>query len=253
MNKKLAAADYLTGKTALVTGGSKRIGRAICLALANAGANVVVHFNRSAQEAEALAADIRKLGVQVWTVSADLSSEPEAAGLIGRACEQAGGLDILVNNASIFDESRFETFTFEELSENIRVNAWAPMTLARELVNRGSTGHIINLLDTRVVGYDWAHVAYHASKVLLERFTRMMAIRYAPRFQVNAICPGLILPPPGKGPEHLESLKDRLPLKRVGSADEIADAVLFLVRSDFITGQTIFVDGGRHLREGENG
>ena len=241
-------ATDISGKTALVTGGAKRIGRAICLALANAGADVVVHHGRSESEAQELVGLIEKLGVRAWAIRADLGNTEELDGLIGRVYDAAGKLDILVNNASTFDESRFDTFTLDDLEGNARVNAWAPFALARRFVERADSGHIINLLDSRVAGYDWAHVAYHASKVLLELFTRQMALRFAPAFQVNAVAPGLILPPPGKDQAYLESLKDKLPLRRVGSAEAVAEAVLFLLRSDFITGQTIFVDGGRHLK-----
>ena len=239
----------LSGRTALVTGGARRIGRATSLALANAGANVIVHYNRSAAEAEELVEQIRDLGVQAWSVKAELGLPEELESLIDRAHGLAGSLDILVNNASVFSESAFETFILDDLHENININAWAPFVLAKRFVDLGTSGHIVNFLDTRVAGYDWSHVAYHASKSLLALFTRMMALKFAPAFAVNAVAPGLILPPEGKDESYLEGLKDHLPLKRIGSPKDVTDAVLFLARSKFITGQVIFVDGGRHLRE----
>ena len=219
------------------------------MALADAGANVVVHYRTSAAEAEQLVREIESIGVRAWPVRADLAIEDELEHLVDRAYDAAGGLEILVNNSSIFPPSDFASFGLAELAENIQLNAWAPFVLARHFAQRAESGHIINILDSRIVGYDWAHVAYHSSKYLLELFTRMMAIRFAPKIAVNAIAPGLILPPEGKDESYLESLKDRLPLKRVGSAQDVADAALFLVASRFITGQVIFVDGGRHLAE----
>lgn len=233
----------------MVTGGAKRIGRATCLALANAGANVVVHYNSSSGEAEQLVEQLKGMGIRAWAVQADLGDLKELANLVNHAVNKAGGLNILINNASIFPSGDFASMTRDQLMENIDINAWAPFALGREFAKHAETGHIINFVDTRINSYDWSHVAYHASKYLLAMFTRMMAIQFAPGISVNAIAPGLILPPEGKGEDYLESLKDTVPLKRVGSTGEIADAVLFLLGSDFITGQVVYVDGGRHLRE----
>ena len=243
----------LSGKTALVTGGAKRLGGATALALAGAGANVVVHYRTSARQAEELIRQLRKLGVEAWAVKADLSASNELEALVERAYQVGGPLHILVNNASIFPPSDFAALTLDDLHEAIDINAWAPFLIARDFAEKMGAGHIVNFLDTRIAGYDWSHVAYHASKSLLALFTRMMAIRFAPHISVNAVAPGLILPPEGKDQAYLESLKGGLPLKRVGSPKDVTDAVLFLVTSSFITGQVVFVDGGRHLREAELG
>jgi pteridine reductase len=243
----------LRGRTALVTGAAKRIGRAISLALAESGADVVVHYRASADEAEQLVREIESMGRRAWLVRADLAIEDELEHLVDAAHEAAGALDILVNNSSIFPATSFGSMSAQELAENVQINAWAPFVLARHFAERAESGHIVNMLDSRIVGYDWAHVAYHASKYLLALFTRTMAVRFAPKIAVNAVAPGLILPPEGKDESYLESLKDRLPLKRVGSTRDVADAVLFLVASRFITGQIIFVDGGRHLAEASIG
>ncbi len=241
------------GKTALITGGAVRIGRAVCLELARNGADIVIHYNRSKADAEKLADDIQGLGRRAFVACADLGDLGSLNSFFQYAWEIAGKIDILVNNASIFDENRFEDFNLDDLMRNIRINAWAPMLLSRQFVSKANSGHIVNLLDTRVEGYDWKHIAYHASKTLLELFTREMALSFAPGFAVNAVAPGLVLPPPGKGVEYLENLKGSLPLQRVGSAEEVAKAVAFLAASNFITGQTIFIDGGRHLKGPANG
>lgn len=240
-------ASNLAGKTALITGGARRVGRAIAIALANAGVNVIIHYNRSASEAEELVELIKKMGPKAWAIQADLSAKDDLEGLINKTIQTAGQLDILINNASTFPASKFSTVTLDDLITSIRTDAWAPFELGRRFALEVKKGHIINLLDSRIVGYDWKHVGYHAAKHLLELFTRMMAIQLAPSVAVNAIAPGLILPPEGKDSSYLEPLKGELPLKRIGSPEQVADAVLYLVSSDFITGQVIFVDGGRHL------
>ena len=243
----------LSGRTALVTGGAKRLGAATALALGGAGANVVIHYHTSAREAEELLEQLRKLGVEAWAIKADLSASDELGTLVERAYQIGGPLHILVNNASIFPSGDLAAVTRDDLHESVDINAWAPFLIARDFAEKMGGGHIVNFLDTRIAGYDWPHVAYHASKTLLALFTRMMAIRFAPHISVNAVAPGLILPPEGKDQAYLESLKDGLPLKRVGSPKDVTDAVLFLVTSRFITGQVIFVDGGRHLREAQLG
>lgn len=240
-------ASDIAGKTALITGGARRVGRAIAIALANAGVNVVINYNRSASEAEELVELIKKMGPKAWAIQADLSVQTGLEGLIDKTIQTAESLDILINNASIFPESTFSTLTLDDIITSIRNDAWPPFELGRRFASVKEKGHIVNLLDSRIVGYDWKHVGYHAAKHMLELFTRMMAIQLAPNFAVNAIAPGLILPPEGKDESYLEALKNELPLKRIGSPEQVADAVLYLVSSEFITGQVIFVDGGRHL------
>lgn len=241
----------LEGKTALVTGAGKRLGRAVALGLAGEGAKVVVHYNRSRAEAEAVVGELQRLGSNGWALGADLASPREAEGLVERAADLAGRLDVLVCSASIFPPCKIEDLSIEDLHGAIDVNAWAPFVLGRELARRAGGGSIVNFLDTTVAGYDWRHVGYHASKVLLELMTRVMALRFAPAVAVNAVAPGLILPPEGKDQAWLEGLKDTVPMKRVGGPRAIVEAVLFLATSEFTTGQVIFVDGGRHLLGGD--
>lgn len=238
----------IRGATALITGSAKRIGRAIALSLAREGANVVVHYRSSAAEAQDLVQELGRLGIRAWTVRADLRELAELSDLVRRAAELAGSLEILVNNASTFPRSTFEDVSREELVASIEADAWPPFELARKFACQTDAGHIVNLLDTRIAAeFDSQHFAYSAAKDLLGRLTKQMAIHLAPRVAVNAVAPGLILPPEGRGPEYLEALKSELPLRRIGDPTFIAEAVLFLVKSEFITGQTIFVDGGRHL------
>jgi pteridine reductase len=243
----------LEGQTALVTGAGRRLGRAIALALAAEGARLVLHYRHSEQEAEALRAELLAGGAHAWTVQADLAEAASRETLIPLALEVAGGLDLLVNNAAGFAPSRVESLTFESLVASLELNAWAPFELCRGFRASQGRGRIVNLLDTRVTGFDWAHVAYLLSKQVLAELTRLMALEFAPEMTVNAVAPGLILPPEGKDETYLEALTDTVPLCKHGDAEDVAAAVVFLLRSDFVTGVTLFVDGGRHLRENQHG
>jgi hypothetical protein len=220
----------------------------MAMALAARGANVVIHFRSSADEAEETAEEARNLGVGAWTVRADLGRRAEVETLFGEAVDQAGFVDILINSASIFPESRLDAFTPDDLYANIDVNALAPLLLARAFVARAGRGAIINMLDTRYNDHDASHAAYHLSKRMLFTLTRMMAVEYAPDVRVNAIAPGLVLPPPGKDRQYLLDLAHTNPLGAIGGPDDIARAAVFLLESPFITGQVIFVDGGRHMK-----
>ncbi len=242
----------LEGKTALVTGAAKRLGKATALALADNGVNVVVHYRKSEAEARRTAEAIRDRGANAWTIAADITDYAAADALVEQSIELAGGpLDILVNNASIFREDRLVDMTMDSLELNVRVHATGPLLLARKFAVQGSaSGAIVNFLDARIVDYDANHVSYLVSKRMLFILTRMMALELAPRIRVNAVAPGLILPPKGKTEAYLNSLVSPNPLHTHGGPDDITDAVLFLLRSPFVTGQVLYVDGGRHLRGG---
>jgi NAD(P)-dependent dehydrogenase (short-subunit alcohol dehydrogenase family) len=240
---------WLRGRKALVTGGAKRIGRAIALALAREGVDVVVHSNTSGTEAAELAAELERLGVRAWTVTADFKRPDELGSLVSRALDVAGGLDVLVNSASIFPADRLGDLTLASLVENLEVNAWAPLVLCRDFARCLGEGRIVNLEDTRIAGFDRAHAGYILSKHALAAITRALAMELAPGITVNAVRPGLILPPPGEDWGYVERLTGTLPLRRHGEPDDVADAVVFLASSGFVTGEVVYVDGGRHLRE----
>jgi NAD(P)-dependent dehydrogenase (short-subunit alcohol dehydrogenase family) len=236
-------------KTALVTGAGARIGRAIALALADAGMNVLVHYRRSEGEAADVCRLAEQRGVRAWPIAGDFDEPQASARLIDRAVAFAGSLDVLVNNAAVFPRDEVRSLTVELLMATIRVNAWAPFALGRAFAERVGRGQIVNLLDTRIVGVDRSHASYILSKQLLSVMTRMMALDFAPGLAVNAVAPGLILPPPGETLAYLEKRAATVPLERHGTPEQVARAVLFLAQSEFITGQVIFVDGGRHLEE----
>jgi pteridine reductase len=238
----------LSGKTALITGAARRIGRAMALALARRGTRVVVHYSRSEPEATALCREIEGIGVSAWTVKGDLADPSRTETVFKEAVDQAGPIDILINNASIFDVETIWQMTDESLCRNMRIHTLAALVLSRGLARQERAGHIINLLDTRVVSYDKDHAAYHLSKRSLLTLTRILALELAPKIAVNAVAPGLILPPAQQDESYLDKLVPTTPLRRHGDPADVVEAVLFLLRSRFITGQIIYVDGGYHMR-----
>lgn len=238
----------IAGKTALITGAAKRLGRAICLALAQEGVNVIVHYNRSSREAVDLCHTIRAKGVSAWPIKADFSQPEECTALIERAYDLAGPFQFLVNSAAIFSPSTLMDFSLEDAQMNLQVNAWAPLLLSRAFVKRMKRGQIINFLDSKIAVSSCNHVAYYLSKQMLSILTRLMAMEWAPEVLVNAIAPGLILPPEGKAREDFKPLETTVPLRKIGDPKDIVEAVLFLLKSHYITGQTIYVDGGWRLR-----
>jgi NAD(P)-dependent dehydrogenase (short-subunit alcohol dehydrogenase family) len=234
--------------TALVTGAAKRIGRALAVALAREGVHVAIHYNTSQEEAEQVAEEVRQHDLNAWILQADLHDQAQTDTLIDRAIEQAGPIRILINSASIFPQDQILDFGVDEFYNNMQVNALAPLALSRAFARQGQTGSIINFLDTRILDYDRDHAAYHLSKRTLYTISRMLSVELAPKIRVNAVAPGLILPPPGQDAAYLEQRKHTNPLQQIGTLEDITEAALFLLRSDFVTGQIIYVDGGRHLK-----
>jgi NAD(P)-dependent dehydrogenase (short-subunit alcohol dehydrogenase family) len=240
----------LQGKTALITGGATRIGRALALSLAEVGINVVVHYRQSVEPAQEVARLVAQRGPKAWLLQGDFCQTEQIASLFTAALQMAGTIDFLINSASIFPKQTLFEAQVEDYLTNIRINALAPFLLSRAFYEQNRPGQIINFLDTRILDYDKLHVPYHVSKRLLYTFTRMASLEFAPRVQVNAIAPGVILPPPEQadGEAYLAKLVSSNPLQRIGTVEELALTVLFLLASDFITGQVIYVDGGRHLK-----
>lgn len=245
--------DNIKNKTALVTGGAKRIGRTIVLALAKSGVDVVVHYNNSGRDADDTVSEAAALGVRAWKIRADLSNGDAVRALIPEALNTAGRLDFLVNNASIFPESRLDDLDPDDLRATLDINAVTPLTLAGHFARSTAEGCIVNLLDSRIERLDMNHVAYQLSKNMLHTLTGMMAVAYAPGIRVNGVAPGLILPPTDIDVSYIKRRGVKTLLGRQGSPENIADAVLFLVSNDFVTGQVVIVDGGENIKRSSYG
>lgn len=231
---------------ALVTGAARRIGRVIAVKLAKAGYDVVVHYSTSREDAVDTANEVRECGQQAWLVQEDLRNPKFADKLIEKAAtESSGPIDVVVNNASTFPIQSAKETGWADLSEMMRLHAYAPLALARDLAAQGGTA-IVNIVDTRADSLDLAHFPYWLSKRTLADMTQALAVELAP-VRVNAVAPGPILPPED-APERLQAGIDATVLGRAGTPQEVADAVLYLLQAEYTTGETIRVDGGRHLR-----
>ena len=235
-------------RAALVTGGARRIGRAICLELAAAGFDVAVHHRASEDEAAGLVREIESLGRRAVSLSADLTDAIATHELIDRAAQALGPLSVLVNNASVFADDRLDTITGDSWSEHLDTNLRAPVLLAQVFARQAPDGAaIINILDQRVLKPDPRFFSYSLSKSALWFATRTMAQALAPRIRVNGVGPGPTLPSVHQTPEEFEAEARAVPLARAGSPEAVASAVRWLVDAELVTGQMIAVDGGQHL------
>ncbi len=243
----------LNGKVALVTGGARRVGRALSLALARAGADVVVNYFQSAEEAERTVADIAALGRRAIALHGDVSRKDVADMLVRRTAEVFGRLDVLVNNASMFETAPLLAITEEEWDRVLAVNLKGPFLLsqaAAPLLRRDGGGVIVNIADLSAF-QPWPSYAHHSvSKAGLVHLTRILATALAPDIRANCIAPGTVLPPEGYTEEDLLQSVGRAPLKKIGTPEDVARALLYLVESDFVTGEVVVVDGGRMLLSG---
>ncbi len=238
----------LAGQTVLITGAARRLGRTMALAVANAGGNVILHYNNSKTEAEEVAGQIQQLGRIARLVCADLSSGDGVQHL----CEQAfsaAPVTSLVNSASIFQDADFFSTTNEIWQEHLQVNLTVPFLLSRAFTDQlpaGQFGRIINMLDWRALRPGGDHFAYTISKAALFSMTQSMAQALAPQIAVNAIALGAILPPEKQAVD--TALLDKVPLKRWAKLSELENLLLYLLNaSPAITGQVIHLDGGRQL------
>jgi pteridine reductase len=240
----------LDRKVAIVTGGAVRLGRALSLALAEQGVRVGVHYGSSAGAAQGLVKEIKALGSDAIAIQADLSRSGEMRSIVERIASYLGQIDILVNSAAIFEPGNWDDTTEANWDRHFAINLKSPFFLSQAFaaqVGQQQRGHIVNIADWRGVRPGSDHVAYTLTKAALIAMTKSLALALAPNIQVNAIAPGLILPPPGQDQAYLEGKANRVPARRLGSPQEIANALLFLLRSDFVTGDLIFVTGGEHL------
>ena len=232
---------------ALVTGGGVRIGRAIALGLAESGYDLVVSYRTSKAGAADVAEAVGdRLGRRVHKVQADLSRESDAARLAHAAAEHFGRLDLLVNSASTFVANDLLAVTADEWDAVMSVNVRAPFLMVRETADllRASTGSVVNIVDLSALHPWTSHPHHSVSKAALLHLTRVMARRLAPEVRVNAIAPGVVLPPDDHSEARVERLRRTVPLGRIGSPEDVVAAVRFLAGAEYVTGEVIVVDGG---------
>jgi len=236
-------------KTALITGAAKRVGKAVALHLAQLGWNIAIHYNSSDFEARLLRDELINAypNQQFEVFKADLNVSEELEQLISQVNQKMAGLKILINNASVFEPSKLSETTTEFLDRQMNVNFKAPFILMRDFVNTIKTGIIVNFVDTRIVTNLSNFAAYSISKKALWEMTKMAALEFGPQIRVNAIAPGLTLPPDEKGEEYLWKLSEKIAMKRPGGLDPILKSLDFILNNDYLTGQLLFCDGGENL------
>ena len=237
----------LTGQTVLITGAARRIGRALALYLARAGADILIHHGHSANDAEQTAAEIRDLGGKAWVLQADLEDLEQAASLVERAWE-IQPFQHLINNAAIFDQLDWVAVTPADWQKTLNINLTAPFFLSQQFAKKlaGQPGRILNLLDWRALRPGADHLPYTISKAALAALTQSLALALAPSVTVNGLALGAVLPPSDSSDS--ENILKAVPAKRWADLSEVGEATLFfLAGPEYITGEILHLDGGRHL------
>jgi len=241
----------LTNAVALITGG-KRIGQIVARELALRGTDIAVAYRQSHAEADETVEDVRSHGRRAVAIQADVSREQDCRALVAQTVAQLGKLDILVNMASVYKSRPFDTLTGKAWDEDLNVNLKAAFVCAQAAARHMQAGgRIVNFADWLAASGRPAYkdfVAYYVAKAGVKALTEALALELAPKILVNAIAPGPILPPPDMTASERDEVAAATPLGRWGGELEIAKAVIALVETDFITGETIRVDGGRHLK-----
>jgi pteridine reductase len=240
----------LAGRIALVTGAGRRVGRAIATALGARRMRVAVHYHGSAAGARETASAIEAAGGEASLFQCDLSQPDAPAALVRDVASSFGGLDVLVNSAAIMQRTPLDTVTPADWDATFAINARAPFftsIAARPHLAAGG-GAIVNIADLAGLETWPAYVPHGLSKTVVVQMTRALARTLAPAIRVNAVAPGVILLPDAWQAETGERLRQTTPLKRLGSVNDVVGAVIYLLEADYVTGETIVVDGGRHIR-----
>ncbi len=251
-------AKPLQGKTALVTGGAKRLGHATALALARAGADVAITFNHSVREARETVVDLSGFGVRAFAFRCDISDESSVRAMMGEAGRELGRIDVLVNNAANYETVEFEKLTVRQWDAIFASNARGPFLVSREALKwmRRKRGGKERNIEAKIINMGslgglrpWpTHAHYCSSKAALHMLTKVMATALAPEIAVNAVAPGMIDLGEKSAAAFMRRMAKQTPMRRNGRGDEIAEAVLFFATApQFITGQILAVDGGLGL------
>jgi len=241
----------LSGKTALITGSAIRLGRAISLALAEKGCNLILHYHSSVDKVYELMEQVSKKNISAILIQADLTEENESFSLFTKILESKHHVDILVNNAGIYLDGNALKTTKDIWDNQFMLNLRSPFILSQEFAKQlpeGLPGRILNISDAKVLRPKPDHFVYRLTKSSMNEMTKMLAKELAPNITVNALAPGLILPLAGR--ESIDLQKNtitRIPLQRIGGLDTMAENAIHILEQDFMTGQIIALDGGEFL------
>lgn len=240
----------LSGRTALVTGAGRRVGRAIALALGAEGMHVVVHYNGAREGAEETAHLIAAAGGQATVEGADLTDPAAADQLVDRVIAARHSLHALVNSAAVMVRTPIGEVSTAEWDDMFALNVRAPFFLSQRAAPalKLARGAIVNIADLAAFESWPAYVPHGMTKAAVVQMTRAMARALAPEVRVNAVAPGAVLLPDGWTEEAAEKLRTTTPLARIGTAEDVAQAVVYLLHAEYVTGEVIRVDGGRHVR-----
>jgi pteridine reductase len=238
----------LLGKTVLITGSARRVGRLFALGCAQAGADIIIHHGHSPEEAAETRDEIEAAGRRAWILASDLDKPAEVSKLVSRANELSP-LYALVNSAAIFESHSLEKTTLTDWERHLAINLTAPFLLSQDFAQQlpdNGEGRIVNILDWRALRPGADHFPYTISKSALAALTRSLAVALAPRISVNGLALGAVLPPADRGAS--PDIIKNVPLGRWSEAQEVQQALVFLLAGPaYITGEIIHVDGGRHL------
>ena len=248
-------------KAALITGGAKRIGKAIALFLAESGYDIVIHYSQSKKEAEELVIKLKSLGVEAFCIKANLLKDFEISTLVDKSIKLIGKpLDLLINNASIFENDSLKSLTLESWDRHMFTNLKAPVFLSKEFSKQApdnskdenneilASSNIINIIDQKVLNLNPRFFSYTLAKSSLKNFTKISAQELGPKIRVNAIGPGPILKASHQSEEQFQNQRKSTLLKRGSDVQEISRAILYIISSPGLTGQLITLDGGEHLK-----
>ena len=240
----------LAGRVALVTGAGRRVGRAIAVALGAQGMRVAVHYNESVEGARDTASMIEDVGGSAALMRADLSQVTACEQLIDALVLEHGELHTLVNSAAVMQRTPVGSVTEQDWEAMFALNVRAPFFLAQHAapVLRLAKGNIVNIADLAAFETWTEYIPHGMTKAAVVQMTRALAHALAPEVRVNGVAPGVVLLPEGFNADEAEHLRRTTPLRRIGKPEDVADAVLYLVRAEFVTGEVITIDGGRHVR-----
>jgi NAD(P)-dependent dehydrogenase (short-subunit alcohol dehydrogenase family) len=236
-------------KTALITGAAKRIGKSMSTLLANRGWNIAIHYNTSEAEAEGFCNELRMTypDQRFEIFKADLNSPEEVEMLLPHVIKKFPEINLLINNASVFEPATISQSSTQFLEQQLNVNFKAPFILCRDFAHLLHSGIIVNFVDTRIVNNQSDFAAYSLSKKALWELTKMAATEFGPEIRVNAIAPGLTLAPEGKNEDYLWKLAHKIPLKKPGGIEPILRSLDYIIDNYYLTGQILFCDGGENL------
>ena len=241
----------LRGRVAMVTGAGRRVGRALAVGLGAQGMSVAVHYHASDAGARETARLIESAGGKAWCVAADLRDGAAPAALVADVVRQLGRLDVLVNSSAVMERTPLGEVDAEQWDAMMALNIRAPFLLAQAAAPHlaKARGAIVNIADLAAFETWPAYIPHGISKAGIVYMTRALARTLAPNVRVNGIAPGAVLLPDDWNEADAAKLRESTPLGRLGSPDDVVDAMLYLLRADYTTGETLIVDGGRHVRK----